>query len=134
MIDGRIAEHGTFDEIMANRGELSRTFDEFVTNDQKGSEGEKAVGLEDAEVDENAMKRRLSRRGATIMQAEERNTGARSLQVYKQYFRSGNGSVLLPAMFVTTVLTQTSIVLSSYSYVLSCYRWMTRQTLTDAPC
>jgi hypothetical protein len=118
MADGRIAERGTFEEMMANRGEFSRTFDEFVTKGQEDSEGGEAVDLEDAHLDENAKKRRASRRGAALMQAEERNVGAVNLQVYKRYFQSGNGVVLLPAMFVSIVLLQASVVLSSYWYVL----------------
>jgi hypothetical protein len=132
MVDGNIAERGTFEEMMANRGEFSRTFDEFVTKDQEDSEGEKAVDLEDADVDENAEKRRAAKRGVAIMQEEERNIGAMNRQVYKRFFQSGNGVVLLPAMFVTIVLMQSSTVLSLYWYVLPWYRSITWQTLTDA--
>jgi ABC-type multidrug transport system ATPase subunit len=116
MIDGQIAERGTFEEMMANRGEFSRTFDEFVTKNQNDSEGEKVLGLENADLDENAKKRRAAARGAALMQAEERNTGAVKFQVYKRYFQSGNGAVLLPAMAVTIVLMEASVVLSSYWY------------------
>ena len=118
MVDGHIAERGTFEEMMTNGGEFSRTFDEFVTKGQEDSEGEKAVDLEDADADENAKKRRVARRGAALMQTEERNVGAVNLQVYKRYFQSGNGVMLLPAMFVTIVLMQVSVVLSSYWYGL----------------
>ena len=118
MIDGQIAERGTFEEMMANGGEFSRTFNEFVTKNQNDSEGEKVVDLEDADVDGNAKKRRAAARGAALMQAEERNTGAVNFQVYKRYFQSGNGVVLLPAVLVTIVLMQTSIVLSFYWYGL----------------
>ena len=120
MIDGRIAERGTFKEIMENGGELSRTFDEFVSKGQKDSEGEKAVDLEgaDSEVDGNAKKRRAAGRGAALMKAEERNIGAVNLHVYKQYFQSGNGVALLPAIVVTTVLRQATLVLSNYWYSL----------------
>jgi hypothetical protein len=118
MVDGRIAERGTFEEMMANHGEFSRTFDEFVTKGQENSEGEKATDLEDVDADENAKERRVARRGAALMQAEERSIGAVNLQVYKQYFQSGNGKVLLPAMFATIVLMQASVVLSSYWYGL----------------
>ena len=116
MVEGHIAERGTFEEMMANRGEFSRTFDEFVTKGKEDSEGEKEMDLEDPDADENAKKRRVARRGAALMQAEERNTGAVNLEVYKRYFQSGNGVMLLPAMFVTIVLMQASIVLSSYWY------------------
>ena len=131
MVDGQIAERGTFEEMMTNRGEFSRTFDEFVTKDQEDSEGEKLMDIEDADVDENAEKRQAARRGAAIMQAEERNIGAMNLQVYKRFFQSGDGVVLLPSMFVTLVLMQASTVLSLYWYVLLWYRSITWQTLTD---
>jgi hypothetical protein len=118
MFNGQIAERGTFEEMMANGGEFSRTFDEFVTKNQNDSEREKAVDLDDADVDGNAKKRQAAARGAALMQAEERNTGAVNFQVYKRYFQSGNGVVLLPAMLVTIVLMPASIVLSSYWYGL----------------
>ena len=130
MVDGHIAERGTFEEMIANRGEFSRTFDEFVTKDREDSEGEKAVDLEDADVDENAERRQTVRRGAATMQAEERNTGAMNLQVYKRFLRSGNGLVLLPTMVVTFVLMQSATVLSLYWYVLPWYRSIAWQTLT----
>ncbi|KAH9173294.1 putative ATP-binding cassette transporter protein YOR1 [Lactarius sanguifluus] len=116
VVNGRITEHGAFDELMANREEFARTFDEFVTKDRTQSKGEKAVDVEDADADadEKIKKRRPAKRSAQFMQAEERNTGAVNVQVYKQYILSGNGMVLLPVMFVATVLTQISFVLSSY--------------------
>jgi ABC-type multidrug transport system ATPase subunit len=117
MVDGRIAERGTFDEMMANGGDFARTFDEFVTKDQTESKGEKASDIVDADVDDKTKRRRSAKRGAQLMQAEERNTGAVNWQVYKRYFQSGNGVVLLPMMFLSLVLLQASLILSSYWYV-----------------
>ncbi|KAH9031754.1 ABC transporter [Lactarius pseudohatsudake] len=114
MADGRITEHGTFDEMMANGDDFARTFDEFVTKDRTESKRENTINVEDANADENVKKRQAAMRGAQLMQAEERNTGAVNVQVYKQYFRSGNGVVLVPIMLVTIVLMQVSFVLSSY--------------------
>ena len=117
MVDGRIAERGTFEEMMANHGEFSRTFNKFVAKGQEDSEGEKEMDLKDADVYENAGKQRVVERGAAIMQAEERNIGAMDFQVYKRFFQSGNGVVLLPAVFVAMALMQASTVLSLYWYV-----------------
>jgi ABC-type multidrug transport system ATPase subunit len=114
MADGRITEHGTFDEMMANHGAFAHTFDAFVTKDQTESKEEKVIGIEDADADENTKKRRAAQRGAQLMQAEERNTGAVNVRVYKQYLQSGNGAVLMPVMILTIVLMQVSVVLSSY--------------------
>ena len=115
MVDGRIAEHGTFDEMMANREGFARLFDEFITKEQTESKGEEAVDIED---DEKIKERRAAQRGAQLMQAEERNTGAVNTQVYKQYIQSRNGMVLIPVLLVTTVLLQISTVLSSYWCVI----------------
>ncbi|KAI9463349.1 ABC transporter [Lactarius psammicola] len=123
IVDGRITEHGTFDEMMANREDFARTFNEFVTKDQTESKGGKVVDIEDADADEDIEKRQAARRGAQLMQAEERNTGVVSFQVYKQYIQSGNGTVLVPVMLVTLVVMQVSIVLSSYWLVW----WQERQ-------
>ena len=114
MVDGRITEDGTLNELMSNREGFSRVFDEFVTKNQTESKGEKAVGVEDADADENIKKRRAAQRGMQLMQAEERNTGAVSIRVYKQYIQSGNGMVLMPVLLVIVVLLQASMVLSSY--------------------
>ncbi|KAH9003060.1 P-loop containing nucleoside triphosphate hydrolase protein [Lactarius hatsudake] len=62
LVDGRITEHGTFDEMMANGDDFARTFDEFVTKDQTGSKGEKAIEVEDAGADEDVKKRRAAKR------------------------------------------------------------------------
>ena len=114
MVDGRITEHGTFDEMMSNRKDFARTFDEFVTKDQSESMEEKAINVEGGDADENTKKRQAAKRGAQLMQAEERNTGVVRFHVYKRYIQSANGVVLLPVMLVTVVLMQVSIVLSSY--------------------
>ena len=115
MVDGRITEHGSFDEMMANREGFARLFDEFVTKEQTESKGEEAVDIED---DEKIKERRAAQLGAQLMQAEERNTGAVNTQVYKQYIQSRNGMVLMPVLLVTTVLLQISTVLSSYWCVI----------------
>lgn len=114
MVDGRITEQGTFDEMMVNRGDFARTFDEFVTKDQTESKGEKAAVVEEADTDENVKKRQAAQRGAQLMQAEERNTGAVNAQVYKEYIQSGNGRTLFPILILTVTLMQVTIVLSSY--------------------
>lgn len=118
MVDGRVTEQGTFDEMMTNRGAFAHTFDEFVTKDQTQSKEEKVIDIEVDYADESTEKRRTAQRGTQLMQAEERNTGAVNVRVYKQYLQSGNGAVLMPVMFLTIVLMQVLIVLSSYWYVI----------------
>jgi len=83
MVDGRIAERGTFDEMMANRDDFSRTFDEFITNDQRAPRARRKLTLKTLLSMRMQRNDELARRGATIMQAKERNIGAVNLQVYK---------------------------------------------------
>ena len=118
MVDGRITEHGTFDEMMANRDGFARLFDEFVKKDQIESKGENAVDVEDGP-DENIKKRQAAQRGTQLMQAEERNIGAVNAQVYTQYIQSGDDILLISVMIMTVVLTQILVVLSSYWCVIS---------------
>ncbi|KAN0132956.1 hypothetical protein V8E53_009321 [Lactarius tabidus] len=94
--------HGTFDEMMTNREGFARLFDEFVTKDQTQSKGEKAMDVEDVDADEKTEKRRAAQRGAQLMQAEECNTGAVSMQVYRRHIQSGYGVLLMPVVLRTT--------------------------------
>ena len=48
------------------------------------------------------------------MQQEERSTGAVAWNIYKAYFKAGNGVVTLPILLSALVLTQVATVLSSY--------------------
>jgi hypothetical protein len=63
------------------------------------------------------------------MQTEERNIGAVDFEVYKQYFRSGNGAVLLPAMILALILMQASMIISTYWCVIALLYNMTWEML-----
>ncbi|KAI0041202.1 ABC transporter [Auriscalpium vulgare] len=117
LADGRIAEQGTFAEIMAAGGEFARNFDEFVSKDKKEEKKEEEGEVEEEEDDAKAAetkKRKAAVRGAQLMQVEERSTGAVNANVYKAYLRSGNGPIMLPLMLFSLVLMQVATVLSSY--------------------
>lgn len=49
-----------------------------------------------------------------MMQVEERNIGAISLDVYKAYLSAGNGKIIAPLIILSLVLLQGSNVMSSY--------------------
>jgi ABC-type methionine transport system ATPase subunit len=116
--DGRIAERGTYSELMSNNGEFSQFLTEFGSKqEEEKKEEEIEVGEKKDDLDE---KRRNATAGAGLMQAEERNTGAINWGVYKSYSAAGRGSVMLPLLFAALVLIQGATVMSSYWYVLSC--------------
>ncbi|KDQ57208.1 hypothetical protein JAAARDRAFT_35814 [Jaapia argillacea MUCL 33604] len=115
VVDGRIAERGTYVELMANDGPFSKFVQEFGTKDGHKEEGEEEVlGEDEVEEEKKEVKKKVPSGGAQLMQAEERNTGSVSGKVYASYIRAGRGSVILPILFLSLALIQASTVLSSY--------------------
>jgi hypothetical protein len=55
--------------------------------------------------------------GNSLMQQEERNTGAVSGTVYKEYLKAGRGQILIPALILSLTFLQGAQVMSSYWYV-----------------
>lgn len=115
---GHIAERGTYDELMQKDGEFSKFYKEFGSKEEKEEEEEveeeeavEAIGKErDSEDD---LKKKVTQ-GPALMQAEERNTGAISWSVYKQYSEAGRGHVVLPILFFALVFVQGATVMASY--------------------
>ncbi|KAF8150782.1 ABC transporter [Crassisporium funariophilum] len=123
--DGRIAEQGTYADLMARRGEFSAFVTEFGSSPSSSSpdslsaeQEELAIAsapLSDEDVEEE--KRREAKgqvKGAALMQVEERNTGAIAVGVYRDYMSAGKGAVVVPLLVVALVLMQGATVVSSY--------------------
>ncbi|EGO18443.1 hypothetical protein SERLADRAFT_353365 [Serpula lacrymans var. lacrymans S7.9] len=111
LLDGRIAERGTYSELMANDGAFSKFVCEFGSSDksddsgsnnQEKVEGRKAKGLENAVP------------GKAIMKEEERNTGAIGSAIYGEFFRAGNGLIIAPLLLISVILMEGCSVMSSY--------------------
>jgi ABC-type multidrug transport system ATPase subunit len=71
LVDGRLAEKGTYKELMGHGGAFAKFVAEFGGDEEK--EGDKSGEEKAEEADQPDRKKRM---GGTIMQAEERNTGA----------------------------------------------------------
>jgi ABC-type multidrug transport system ATPase subunit len=112
VVDGHIAERGTYTELMANDGEFSKFITEFGSkeeeneNESDGSREEKTGGPDKKAV-----------AGAGIMQAEERNTGAVTWDIYRSYISAGKGILVIPLLLVALVLSEGATVMGSYWYV-----------------
>ncbi|PIL29785.1 ATP-binding cassette transporter [Ganoderma sinense ZZ0214-1] len=117
MAEGKIGEHGTYADLMAAEGDFARFVNEFgskeseLEKEEEAAENEKAEDVKDEKAVE-AMKKR--KQGATMMQVEERNTGAVSKQVYSEYLRAGKGYIVLPLLLLSVALMQGAQVMSSY--------------------
>ncbi|KAH9945256.1 P-loop containing nucleoside triphosphate hydrolase protein [Epithele typhae] len=115
--EGRIAEHGTYAELMAAEGHFAQFVHEFGNKESEEEEEEEAIEEategEDVEKDEKTEKRK-AQKGAALMQVEERNMGSVSSKVYGEYIRAGKGYVILPLLVLSVALLQGAQVMSSY--------------------
>ncbi|KNZ79214.1 ABC transporter C family member 2 [Termitomyces sp. J132] len=109
--DGRVAERGTYTELMNNAGEFAKFVKEFGAKEEK-KEAEDAIADANEKTDKGPKKKAIP--GAALMQTEERNTGAISWEVYKEYSKAGKGPIVLPLLFLSLVLIQGATVMSSY--------------------
>ena len=123
--DGRLAEQGTYPELMSQGGEFSKFIAEFGSskeeNEKQAEEDENAIDVSAKADSEGEIKKmekmKMAVAGDALMQTEERNTGAISGKVYKSYLKAGKGKIILPFLFLSLVLFQGSTILSSYWFV-----------------
>ncbi|TFY56998.1 hypothetical protein EVG20_g8713 [Dentipellis fragilis] len=114
LVDGHIAERGTYAELMANDGAFAAFINEFVSKDSKEEKEEEVTEEEEAEEAKKLEKRKNAVAGAQLMQAEERNVGAVGAEVYTTYAKAGNGWLYVPMLMLSLTLYQAATVLSSY--------------------
>ncbi|KAJ7510445.1 putative ATP-binding cassette transporter protein YOR1 [Mycena galericulata] len=110
--DGRIAERGTYAELIQKDGEFAKFVAEFGSNEHsKGDAEEVEQGPNPAP---QADARKKATAGAGMMQTEERNIGSIDFEVYKAYISAGNGKYVVPLLILSLVLLQGSNTMSSY--------------------
>ena len=77
MVDGRIAEMGTYEELIARNGAFSKYVSEFGGEEEEEDAEGKGKGKKDKkQVGAKKSSPGSSRVGPSMMQTEERNTGA----------------------------------------------------------
>ncbi|KAI0768063.1 P-loop containing nucleoside triphosphate hydrolase protein [Trametes elegans] len=116
MVDGRVAEHGTYADLMAADGDFARFVREFGNKEHEEEEQAEEDAVEETPEpsDQEVEKTKKRQQGQTLMQVEERNTGAVSKQVYMEYIRAGKGFLVIPALVLSVALLQGAQVMSSY--------------------
>ena len=118
VVDGRIAERGTYLELLANDGAFARFAREFGAKEEQEEEEEEAIEQEGRDTKKaKAALESPAAGGKPLMQAEERSTGAVSGQVYKEYLKAGRGTILIPLLILALAFMQGTQVMSSYWYV-----------------
>ena len=112
--DGRIAEQGSYAELMATEnGEFARFMNEFGGKGENEKEKEEISEEETKEESENDPKKNAAQ-GSALMQVEERNTGAIPWKMYKAYLSAANAAFVLPILFMSVVLLQGASVMAAY--------------------
>lgn len=121
VVDGRIAERGTYPELLTNDGAFARFAREFGAKEEQEEEEEDAIALEGLDTKKaRAALESPATGGKPLMQAEERSTGAVSGKVYKEYLKAGKGPIIIPLLLMALVFMQATQVMSSYWYVTCC--------------
>ncbi|KAG1882251.1 ABC transporter [Suillus subluteus] len=110
LVDGHIAERGTYAELMANDGAFSKIVLEFGSKEDSTKKEEKAA--EGAEIEDKKIQKGTA--GKAMMQEEERNTGAIKWEVYREYLTAARGPVLLPLLLLSVIFMQCCSAMSSY--------------------
>ncbi|KAH9928634.1 ABC transporter [Fomitopsis serialis] len=95
VVDGRLAERGTYAELLESGGEFSRFVREFGAKEKREEEEEDVV---------------------EEVVAEKKDKGESSVNgaVYRQYMHAGRGEILVPLLILSVALLQGTQVMSSY--------------------
>ncbi|KAF9255406.1 ABC transporter [Marasmius fiardii PR-910] len=113
--EGRIVERGTYEQLMNDGKEFSKFVGEFGSG---GAESEDTDEEEQKVIVPVQEKQEEVRKPAaiptTLMQGEERNSGAIDPAVYKAYFQAANGQWIFPILVVSVCMVQGVTIMSSY--------------------
>ncbi|KAJ6630972.1 P-loop containing nucleoside triphosphate hydrolase protein [Mycena sp. CBHHK59/15] len=119
---GRIAEHGSYQELLDKKGEFARLDKEFGGGNT--DEGEPAANIQTvtaAEVEE--VKTKSARAAGTgkiegkLITKERRTTGSVSWKVYGSYLKAGRGYLTLPLVLLAVFAMQGCQISNSYTLV-----------------
>ncbi|KAF9490797.1 ABC protein [Pleurotus eryngii] len=127
MESGNIAEHGTYQELIAKNGEFARLDKEFGGGHEETQEEDitsQTPTIVDASEEAKSKSARVEKQGAgtgklegRLMVNEKRTTGSVSWSVYWTYLKAGRGYIAIPLIVASIILMQSSQILNSYTLV-----------------
>ncbi|KAF8175919.1 P-loop containing nucleoside triphosphate hydrolase protein [Mycena galopus ATCC 62051] len=124
--NGRIAEEGTYTQLIEKGGEFARLDREFGGAKAESTEADAEAAEEEAQVQvvsvEEAKKKSEGAAGTgkmegRLMVKETRTTGGVAWSVYGYYIKAGGGWLTAPAVVLAAILMQGSAVANSYTLV-----------------
>ncbi|KAF5310093.1 hypothetical protein D9619_010353 [Psilocybe cf. subviscida] len=112
MDNGIIVEQGTYESLMRESEIFSRLMDEYGNLEvDTPDEGGKSKKRKDKEASDDGIEDNGPKKGNTaLMSTEERETGAVTWSVYKQYLRFAGGVVWAPIILLLLTLAQAAQV------------------------
>ncbi|KAF5334268.1 hypothetical protein D9758_015549 [Tetrapyrgos nigripes] len=119
MDDGRITEHGTYDQLVDQDGEFARLDREFGGQDDSEPKSPvKATNLEEMKVkSENTAGAGVGRLEGRLIVKEKRSTGSVSWSVYGSWLAAGKGYITVPLVLLSMLLMQGSQIVNTYSLI-----------------
>ncbi|KAH8099948.1 ABC protein [Cristinia sonorae] len=129
--NGRIAEQGSYDDLVSHQGEFARLIEEFGGKAEKEEEDEEEaieaapetpgnVALEDAKqkaVDAIKSGTGTGKLEGRLIRAERRTTGSVGWRIYSAYIQASEGFWTMPVLIISMILMQASQILNSYTLV-----------------
>jgi len=130
---GRIAEHGTYRELINAKGEFARLDEEFGGNDPGSiaAKGSQVEVLEEVQVKSTELTKRYPGKGTLegkLIVKEARKTGTVAGSVWKAYFSAGKGWITVPLLILAGLLMQGTQIMGSYTLVW----WQAKYALNSA--
>ncbi|KAJ7116426.1 P-loop containing nucleoside triphosphate hydrolase protein [Mycena epipterygia] len=119
--NGRISEHGSYQELLDKKGEFARLDKEFGGGGS--GEGESAENLVTVTVTVEELKMKSAKAGGTgkvagkLIVKERRTTGSVSWRVYGSYLKAGRGYITLPFVLLAIIGMQGCQISNSYTLV-----------------
>ncbi|KAJ6570146.1 ABC protein [Mycena vulgaris] len=118
--DGRIFEHGSYQDLLDKKGEFSRLDKEFGGG---GADGELTENLVTVTTTVEELKIKSAKAGGTgkiegkLITKERRTTGSVSWRVYGSYIKAGRGYITLPFVLLAVLGMQACQISNSYTLV-----------------
>lgn len=123
MENGRIAEQGTYSELMAANSTFARLARDFGNGDAE-------VGDDDGATDDKSASKKTdmadaagsgdergAKGGKALMQVEERIVGGVAFSTYVSFLSAANGKITGPILLLTLILMAASLIMSNFSLV-----------------
>ena len=110
-----MSQGGQFSKFIAEFGSSKEEDEKQAEDDENAIDVFTKADVEGELMKIEKMKKAIA--GESLMQKEERNTGAISRKVYMSYMKAGKGLIILPFLLLSLVLLQGATILSSYWFV-----------------